>query len=62
MMRGDSMEKQTTQKRNKAPVTLIVQREFIGEKKLSEMMFPIIYEDLRKKIECRTLDNEIKKQ
>ena len=56
------MEKQTAQKRNKAPVTLVVQREFIGEKKLSEVMFPIIYEDLRKKIEYRTLDNEIKKQ
>lgn len=56
------MKKQTTQKRNKAPVTLVVQREFIGEKKLSEVMFPIIYEDLRKRVEYRTLDNEIKKQ
>ena len=56
------MEKQTTQKRNKAPVTLVILREFIGEVKLSEVMFPIIYEDLRKKIEYRTLDNEIKKQ
>lgn len=56
------MEKQTAQKRIKAPVTLVVQREFTGEKKLSEVMFPIIYEDLRRQLEFRTLDNEIKNQ
>lgn len=51
------MAKQTVQKREKPRPRLVVQRVFIGEKNMSEVMFPVIYEDLRRQLERRTLDN-----
>ena len=54
------MEKQTTQKRRKAPIHLVVLREFVGEKNVNEVMFPIIYEDLRHQLARRTLDKDSK--
>lgn len=52
------MEKQSVQKRRKAPIHLVVQRAFVGETSINEVMFPIIYEDLRRQIERRTLDKD----
>lgn len=42
--------------RKKTPVKIIIEREFIGTKTVSEIFIPIIFEDIRGKI--RTLDNE----
>lgn len=52
------MAKQTVRKRIKRPARLIVQREFIGEKNVKEVMLPIIYEDLRQQMERRTFDKD----
>ena len=51
------MAKQTAPKRQKP--RLIVQRVFTGEKSMEDVLFPVIYEDLRRQLECRrTLDKE----
>ena len=51
------MAKQTAPKRQKP--RLIVQRVFIGEKSMEDVLFPVIYEDLRRQLERRrTLDKE----
>lgn len=52
------MEKQSVQKRRKAPIHLVVQRVFVGEKSINEVMFPIIYDDLRRQLERCTLDKD----
>lgn len=56
------MAKQAAQKQRKMPIHLVVQQEFVGEKSINAVMFPIIYEDLRRQLVRRTLDkdNEIK--
>ena len=41
---------------------LVVQRVFTGDKSMSEVMFPVIYEDLRRQLERRTLDKESESQ
>lgn len=54
-MRG--MAKQTAPRRQKP--RLIVQRVFTGEKSMEDVLFPVIYEDLRRQLERRrTLDKE----
>ena len=51
------MAKQTAPKRQKP--RLVVQRVFIGEKSMEDVLFPVIYEDLRRQLERRrTLDKE----
>ena len=51
------MAKQTAPKRQKP--SLIVQRVFTGEKSMEDILFPVIYEDLRRRLERhRTLDKE----
>ena len=53
------MATQTAPKRKKARPRLIVQRVFTGEKSMEDVLFPVIYEDLRRRLELRrTLDNE----
>lgn len=49
-MQNTSMEK----KKNRAakpPVQIIIKREFVGEKSLADAITPIIYDDIRKKLE-----------
>ena len=49
------MAKQTASKRQKP--RLIVQRVFTGKKSMEDVLFPVIYEDLRRQLERRrTLD------
>lgn len=51
------MAKQTAPNRQKP--RLIVQRVFTGEKSMEDVLFPVIYEDLRRQLERRrTLDKE----
>ena len=49
------MNKTLTEKKKrivpKVPVQIIVKREFVGEKSLTDALTPIIYDDLRKQIE-----------
>jgi len=53
-----SASKQTRKPRARTPVTVIVEREFVGDKTVSEALMPVILEDLRRKAdELRTLDN-----
>ena len=54
------MAKQTIPKRKKPH--LIIQRVFTGDKSMNEVMFPAIYEDLRRQLERRTLDKESESQ
>ncbi len=35
----------------KGKVQIIVKREFVGEKSLTDVFIPIIYDDIRKKLE-----------
>ena len=49
-------------KQKKPRPRLIVQRVFTGDKSMSEVMFPVIYEDLRRQLERRTLDKESERQ
>ena len=35
----------------KPPVQIIIKREFVGEKSLADAITPIIYDDIRKKLE-----------
>jgi hypothetical protein len=52
-----TLEKPTRKPRTSPPVTVIVEREFMGDKTLTEALLPVIFEDLRKQIEGnRTLD------
>ncbi len=49
------MAKQTAPRRQKP--RLMVPRVFTGEKSMEDVLFPVIYEDLRRQLECRrTLD------
>ena len=51
-------EQPTRKPRSQTPVTVIVEREFVGDKTVSEALVPVIFEDLRRKAdELRTLDN-----
>lgn len=51
------MAKQIAPKRKKP--RLIVRRVFTGEKSMSDALFPVIYEDLRRQLERRrTLDKD----
>jgi hypothetical protein len=53
-----TIEKPTRKPRTSPPVTVIVEREFVGDKTITEALLPIIFEDLRRQIESnRTLDN-----
>jgi hypothetical protein len=50
-------EKATRKPRPRTPVTLIVEREFVGDKTIPEAMIPVILEDLRRKTaQVRTFD------
>jgi len=53
------MGKQIAPKRRNPRPRLIVQRVFTGEKSMEDALFPVIYEDLRRQLERRTLDKEI---
>lgn len=35
----------------KPPVQIIVKREFVGDKSLADVITPIIYDDIRRKLE-----------
>jgi hypothetical protein len=51
------IEKPTRKPRQSTPVTVIVEREFVGDKTITEALLPVIFEDLRRQIESnRTLD------
>ena len=55
------MAKQTAPKRQKP--RLVVQRVFNGEKSMEDALFPVIYEDLRRRLERRrTLDKDNENQ
>ena len=41
----------TRKTRCRSPVTVIVEREFVGDKTVTEALLPIIFEDLRRKME-----------
>lgn len=50
-------EKTKRKPRARTSVTLIIEREFVGEKTITEAMIPVILEDLRRKAaQGRTLD------
>ena len=56
-------DKKSTEKRKrivpKAPVQMIVSREYVGTQTVAEAFIPIISEDIRRKIaEDDTFDNE----
>jgi hypothetical protein len=56
----NTLKKTKRKPRAKEPVTLIVEREFVGGKTLAEAMLPVIFEDLRRRTEDnRTFDNGI---
>ena len=51
-------DKTATKERRRTPVTVIVEREFIGTKSISEAFIPIIFDDIRKAAEkTHTLDS-----
>jgi hypothetical protein len=53
-----TIEKPTRKPRAAKPVTVIVEREFVGDKSITEALLPVIFEDLRRHLEDnRTLDN-----
>ncbi len=55
----NGMAEQTKRNRRKPRPRLIVQRVFIGEKSMEDVLFPVIYEDLRRQLERRrTLDKD----
>lgn len=35
----------------KAPVRIVVKREFVGDKSVTDALLPIIYDDIRKQLE-----------
>lgn len=44
--------------RKRTTVTVIVEREFIGEKPFAEVLLPVLFDDMRRKAEkIRTFDN-----
>jgi len=50
---------QTRKPRARTPVRIIVEREFVGGKTMTEALIPVITEDLRSKAEqIRTFDSE----
>ena len=53
----DTVKKQSRKPRQNKPVTVIVEREFVGRKTISEAMIPIILEELLRKGQSRTFDN-----
>jgi hypothetical protein len=60
---GKGEDKKATEKRKrimpKAPVQMIISREYVGTQTVTEAFIPIIFEDIRKKIaEDDTFDNE----
>ena len=55
--------KRSEKKRNrispKAPVQMVVRREFVGTQTITDAFIPIIYEDIRREItEADTFDTE----
>jgi len=55
-----AIEKPPRKPRRGKSVTVIVGREFIGDKTLAEAFIPVILEDLRRKAEqCRTFDKQL---
>ena len=49
-----------TQITHKNPIIVVVQREFVGNQSLLEAFIPVIYEDIRRKLETnRTIDNNV---
>jgi len=55
-----AIEKQPRKPRQRTPVTVIVGREFVGDKTLAEVFIPVILEDLRRKAEQRrTFDKQL---
>lgn len=45
--------------RKKAPVQMVVRREFVGTQTITDAFIPIIYEDIRREItEADTFDTE----
>jgi len=55
----EAKPKQTRKPRARAPVRVLVEREFVGDKTVTEALLPVILEDLRKRAEAIcTLDNQ----
>jgi hypothetical protein len=55
-----TIEKPTRKSRQSTPVTVIVEREFVGDKTITEALLPVIFEDLRQRLEDnRTLDKPL---
>jgi hypothetical protein len=53
-----TLEKSARKPRPKTPVTVIVEREFVGERPFEEIVLPVLFDDIRRKAEqIRTLDN-----
>ena len=54
----NTARKQTRKPRARTSVILIVEREFVGDKTVTEALIPVIVDDLRRKVEQgRTFDN-----
>jgi hypothetical protein len=54
-----TIEKPIRKPRRKQPVDVVVEREFIGDKPLAEVLLPVLFEDMRKQAEQnRTFDND----
>ena len=54
---SEKTAKQSRKPRMPTPVRLIVEREFVGEKTVTEAMIPVLFEDLKRKAnEIRTFD------
>ena len=49
---NQTLETSPRKTRNRSPVTVIVEREFVGDKTVTEALLPIIFEDLRHKVEA----------
>jgi hypothetical protein len=46
-----AMDKPSRKPRPKPPVSVLVEREFVGDMTIVEAMIPVIFEDLRRKSE-----------
>lgn len=49
MKNTDTEKQKNTMAENR--VRIIVRREFVGDKNMAEVMVPILYDDIRKKLE-----------
>ena len=46
----------------KKPVNILIKRKFVGKQSFTDALIPIICDDMRSKVENRTLDNDAETQ